>query len=95
MGHPKGLKPYGGGSPVRGLGSKRFSSTTCINGHPCAGLEELINVNKNNTKHINYKLIHLLSDTNFLIFAYEVIKSKPGNSTGGSDSKTLDGISLN
>jgi retron-type reverse transcriptase len=40
-------------------------------------------------------LIHLLSDTNFLILAYEGIKSKPGNSTAGSDSKTLDGINLN
>jgi len=94
-GHPTRLKPYGGGGPVRGLRYKRFSSATCINDNSCARLEELINLNKNNTKHINHKLIHLLSDTNFLILAYEGIKSKSGNSTKGSDSKTLDGINLN
>ena len=94
-GHLKELKFYGGGGPVRGLCYKRFSSATCINGNSCARLEELINLNKNNTKHINHKLIHLLSDTNFLILAYEGIKSKPGNSTKGSDSKALDGINLN
>jgi group II intron reverse transcriptase/maturase len=52
-------------------------------------------VNKNNPEYVNNKLIHIVSDTSVLIFAYESIKSNPGNSTSGFDFKTLDGINLN
>lgn len=37
-------------------------------------------------------LINILSNEKFLIKAYELIKSKPGNSTKGTDNETLDGI---
>jgi hypothetical protein len=47
MGHPKGLKPYGGGDSVRESGLRCFSSVTSIN-DSCGGLKELIKVNKNN-----------------------------------------------
>lgn len=47
-------------------------------------------------KHGNkyYKLLNILTDVNFLIKAYNSIKSKPGNITRGNDYETLDGISL-
>lgn len=35
-----------------------------------------------------------ISDINNLVLAYELIKSKPGNMTKGSDEQTLDGISM-
>ena len=95
MGHPKGLKSYGGGDSVRESGLRCFSSVASINDNSCVGLKELIKVNKNNPEYINNKLIHIVSDTNFLIFAYETIKSNPGNSTPGIDSKTLNEIDLN
>jgi retron-type reverse transcriptase len=41
------------------------------------------------------KLIELIANINTLLFAYEAIKSKPGNITPGVDKTvTLDGISL-
>lgn len=94
MGHPKGRKSYGGGDSVRESGRRCFSSATNIIGSPCVGLEELKKINKKNLGHINDKLIHIVSDVNTLILAYEYIKSKPGNSTPGVDSTTLDKINL-
>ena len=95
MGHPKGRKLYGGGDSVRESGLRCFSSVTNISEDSCVGLKELIKLNKNNPEYVNNKLIHLVSDTNVLILAYETIKSNPGNSTPGIGSKTLDGIDLN
>lgn len=40
------------------------------------------------------RLIHIISDVRVLTLAYELIKSKPGNTTPGLDGITLDGISL-
>lgn len=37
----------------------------------------------------------MVSDVEFLILAYELIKGNPGNTTSGSDSETLDKINLN
>jgi len=51
-------------------------------------------VNKTDLKHVNNNLIHIVSNQEVLILAYEIIKSKPGNTTPGSDSQTLDGIDL-
>jgi len=92
MRHPTRRKSYGGGDSVRESGRRCFSSATNIIGHPCVGLEELIKVNKDNSKHINNKLIHIVSDVNTLILAYEYIKSNPGNSTPGVSPTTLDKI---
>lgn len=94
MRHPKGRKSYGGGGFVRKSGFRCFSSTTNIIGSPCVGLEELKKANKKNLEHINGKLIHIVSDVNTLILAYEYIKSNPGNSTPGVNSSTLDKIDL-
>jgi group II intron reverse transcriptase/maturase len=94
MGHPKGRKPYGGGDSVRESGHRCFSSASNIIGSSCVGLEELKKVNKENLKHINDKLIHIVSDVNTLILAYEYIKSNPGNFTPGTSPTTLDKIDL-
>jgi len=94
MRHPTRRKSYGGGDSVRESGRKCFSSVTNIIGLPCVGLEELKKVNKENLKHINNRLIHIVSDVNTLILAYEYIKSNPGNSTPGVSPTTLDKIDL-
>jgi group II intron reverse transcriptase/maturase len=94
MGFPKWRKLYGIRSPVRGLGFKCFSSVSDINVNSCVKLKELMNVNKNNLDLVNDKLIHIVSDLEVLVLAYETIKSKPGNTTPGIDSVTLDKIGL-
>ena len=93
-GHPKGRKPYGGGDSVRESGFRRFSSGTNINDQSCVGLQELMEINKNNLDFVNNKLIHIVADSKVLILAYEIIKSNPGNMTPGIDSTTLDKIDL-
>jgi group II intron reverse transcriptase/maturase len=95
MGHPKGLKPYGGGDSVRESGFRRFSSVANINDQSCVDLKELMELNKNKAEHVHDKLIHIVSDVKVLTLAYEIIKSNPGNMTTGIDSTTLDGINLN
>lgn len=94
MGHPKGLKSYGGGDFVRKSGHRCFCAASNIIGSSYVGLEELKKINKKNIGHINNMLIHIISDINILILAYEHIKSNPGNSTRGVDSTTLDNIDL-
>lgn len=39
-------------------------------------------------------LIHMISDTNFMIACYNEIKGNPGNMTPGSTQETLDGLNL-
>ena len=87
-------KSYEGGGLVRRLGQRRFNSNSNISENSCGSLKELMNINKN-TKHFNNKLIHIISDPETLILAYEIIKSKPGNLSPSSDSSTLDSINLN
>jgi len=51
-------------------------------------------LNKNDTKYMNDKLIHIVSDIEVLILAYETIKSKSGNFTSGVGFTTFDKINL-
>lgn len=95
MGISKGRKSYECGGPVRGLGFKCFSSNSNITANASVSLKELREVNKRDIKHVNDKLIHIVSDLEVLILAYELIKSKSGNTTPGSNSETLDKIDLN
>ena len=81
------------GNFVRRLGQRFFSSNSNISENLCVSLKELMKINKD-TKHFNTKLIHIVSDPEVLILAYEIIKSKSGNLTPGSDSTTLDKITL-
>jgi len=93
LGSPKERKLYGCGSLVRRPGQRCFSSVSNIIDLSCVSLKELIKVNSN-TDHFNEKLIHIVSDPEILILSYEIIKSKPGNSTPGSDLWTLDSIGM-
>lgn len=96
MGTPPYRKIYGCGGPVRGLRLRLFSSNAgIIRKARCASLVELTRLNKNDPQHVNNSLIHIVSDPELLILAYETIKSKPGNMTPGVDDVTLDGINLN
>jgi len=94
MGYPKGRKPYGGGDSVRESGFMRFSSVASFSAYACVGVKGLMKINKKNKKHINSKLIHLVSDIEVLVLAYEIIKSKPRNCTSYADSTVLDNIDL-
>lgn len=96
MGTPKYRKIYGCGGPVRGLRLRLFSSNAgIIRKVRCASMVELTRLNKNDPRHVNNMLIHIVSDPEVLILAYETIKSNPGNMTPGVDDVTLDGINLN
>jgi group II intron reverse transcriptase/maturase len=53
-----------------------------------------MNRNKLNKQLVNDKLIHIVTNPEVLILAYETIKSKPGNETPGVNAQTLDGIDL-
>lgn len=48
--------------------------------------------NLENTSGKFRQLIHIISDVDLLIYAYEKIKSKPGNMTPAVTNETLDGI---
>lgn len=49
----------------------------------------------NKTKdHVNDKTIHIISDLDTLLLAYELIKSNEGNMTKGGSNETLDGINI-
>lgn len=105
-GSPDGRKPWGDGglivarkarSPlllhVLAKGSRGISTKVSIP----AGFEKLGNlrdVNAQDTKTINKKVIDIMCNTDILIAAYTKIKSSPGNMTPGMDSETLDGINM-
>jgi group II intron reverse transcriptase/maturase len=98
MGNPKDRKIYGFGGFVvdvsrREPGIRLFSSLNNIKPSGSAILKELRE--KNSIFLVNYKVIHVISNLDILILAYETIKSAPGNMTPGYDGQTLDGISFN
>mmetsp|Transcript_26771 Transcript_26771/g.67145 ORF Transcript_26771/g.67145 Transcript_26771/m.67145 type:complete len:748 (-) Transcript_26771:2020-4263(-) len=93
LGSPKERKLYGCGGFVRKLGFRCFSSNSVITAKASDSLKELKKVNSKNLKHVNDKLIHIVSSQEVLILAYKLIKSNPGNAIRGSDSKTLDKLS--
>jgi group II intron reverse transcriptase/maturase len=59
----------------------------------CDKLENLRLFAKKNVAHVFDDTIHIISNINTLLLAYELIKSNPGNMTPGVSKETLDGIS--
>jgi retron-type reverse transcriptase len=57
-------------------------------------LNKLIEECNNNPKCALKSVRPIIADPEFLIYAYSVIKSKPGNMTPGVDKETLDGVNL-
>lgn len=96
MGNPKGRKFYGFGGLVvgvkirRGPETQQFCSMNDIN--PSGGVT--YESGTDNLYDRVTKVIHEIADMRNLILAYEAIKSNPGNMTPGTDTVTLDGISL-
>lgn len=70
--------------------SPNASGGTVNNGLPGVAFDSLRNLEKLGGKY--RKLIHIIADVDMLIYAYELIKSKPGNMTTAVDKETLDGI---
>jgi hypothetical protein len=95
IGNPTCRNTYGSGSSVRGLCLRFVSSCTNINENSRVRLKELTRLNKENPRHVNDKLIHIVADPEVLILSYETIKSKPGNMTPANSAVTLDGVDLN
>jgi group II intron reverse transcriptase/maturase len=96
MGNPKGQKPYGFGGLVvdvsrRGPEIRFYSSSSVIKPSGSEILKELREINRKSI--VNAKVIHIISNIDILILAYEMIKSAPGNMTPGDNRKTLDGVS--
>lgn len=59
-----------------------------------ADLDKLIKECGNNPKYVFKNIRKIHSDPEFLIYAYGLIKSKPGNMKTGNDKETLDEISI-
>lgn len=109
-GLPKRRKSYGNGALIvggtrmysteGGQASSRISGKSIImplvskNTKGCDRLMALRNLNTFEPDRLNMKLIHVISDLEVLMLAYELIKSKPGNMTKGSTEETLDGLTL-
>ena len=81
-------------STLKSDSAKSVFSSTLPSGSASVRLKELMKINKDNLEYVNNGIIHIVSDPEVLILAYERIKSKPGNTTPGSDPQTLDGIDL-
>ena len=104
-GYPTDRKIHGYGIPViggkgtqlalnhqRGVELRLLSKKPCIISEECARLVNLRKVNFENTFHVNKNTIHIISDLNVLILAYELIKNNPGNMTPSVNVSTLDGL---
>lgn len=99
-GLPKEQKFYGDRgliipAMIRGPGILMYStSEPSLNSIP-VGLLENIRVNsKKNPNQKLYNLIGAISNPQMLKLANELIKSKPGNMTKGTDNTTLDGVDI-
>lgn len=99
-GLPKERKFYGDRGPIvpamgRGPGTLMYSTNEpSLNSKPVGLLE---NIRVNSIKNPNQKLYNLIgaiSNPQMLMLAYELIKSKPGNMTKGTDNTTLDGTGM-
>jgi group II intron reverse transcriptase/maturase len=102
-GYPKGRKLYGYGESIvpaplgRDSGNRLFSSIVpSLNSFPDAvgTLETLGRKSTNDPNQLFYGLISAISNPKVIILAYELIKSKQGNTTRGINHTTLDGIDL-
>lgn len=103
-GLPKGRKSYGNGAFVvggrrsysteGGQASSRTSGKSIIMPKGCDILMTLRNQNSLNPNLVNSNVIHVISDLQVLVLAYELIKSNPGNMTKGPTEETLDGLTL-
>lgn len=103
-GWPKGRKPYGYRVPI--VGGVRMFSTEGGQANGRSSVKMIIkptgsdllmalrNQNISNNKIVNFNLIHIVSDLEILVLAYEMIKSNPGNMTKGPTETTLDGTNL-
>lgn len=66
---------------------------TVNNGLPGDPFDSMRNLEKLSGKF--RKLIQIIASEDMLIYAYELIKSNPGNMTPGANKETLDGIDRN
>mmetsp|Transcript_31556 Transcript_31556/g.80357 ORF Transcript_31556/g.80357 Transcript_31556/m.80357 type:complete len:763 (-) Transcript_31556:8026-10314(-) len=100
MRYPKALKGYGYGASILGLNRReaglRFYTKSSIFSDPSSASCDIISKHRELNKDpnfVNRRLINIIGDEQTLVFAYELVKSNPGQLTKGSTSTALDGIS--
>ena len=77
-------------APKSSTTSQNASDGTALSGPSGVIFDSLSTLEKTNGKF--RKIIHLIASEEMLTYAYELIKSKPGNMTPSSNAETLDGI---
>ena len=78
----------------RGAGKTTLTEYSNITPEGSEGMEMLEALGKGTTRDDRFKIIHAIGDEKVLTLAYELIKSKQGNMTKGTDKSTLDGMSI-
>lgn len=78
-------------SPLKGTSHKSFMETLPAG---LVELNKLIEECDNKPNYVFKNIRPIIADPEFLMYAYSLIKSKPGNMTPGLDKETLDGLNL-
>lgn len=78
-------------SPLKGASQESLRETLPAG---LVELNKLIIESNNNPGYVFKNIRPIIADPEFLMYAYSLIKSKPGNMTPGVDQITLDGIDL-
>lgn len=105
LGLPKGGNSYGNGVSIllgkskhllgRDTDYRMYSTQLPSPSEMLVGkIEALREKSRQDPKGVIYDTIKLISDPHLLVLAYDLIKSKPGNMTKGTDDTTLDGMNL-
>lgn len=73
---------------------KRYLNSKAVKGEDVTSVlnKDLLESKLKNNKY--YDLLSILTNVNYLVKAYTLIKSKPGNMTKGLDNETLDRINI-
>lgn len=78
-------------SPLKETSQRSFKETLPAG---LVELNKLIEECNNNPNYVFKNIRPIIADPEFLMYAYSLIKSKPGNMTPGVDKETLDGLNL-
>jgi RNA-directed DNA polymerase len=99
LGWPKSCEGYGYGGFIvpeqkRVFCSGKGSSLLDVQERNSYSIPELTKLAKRDTNLVFQDLVPYYANKDSLVYAYELIKSNPGNMTPGVTKETLDGIDL-
>ena len=81
-------------SPIKKLASRKIKSEKTIYRNAIVTRLRSTILNSKGEHQKIYGLLDILSDVDFLVSCYILIRGKPGNMSPGVDNSTLDGIDL-